>query len=162
MARVTLSICFPPEDAALLQAYKEDGGNISALVARLVRAHFTGGGGDPKMAGVIGAELESRISSMQEEITTLSQDLARYHNATEEAKVAADEKRTVVEDAIRQIFTEMEAGGLEYWREVAGGEAAMMQYAKVRCRNVATRASISEGEAKAAVLRLYPDLEGYL
>jgi len=56
----------------------------------------------------------------------------------------------------------MEEGGLTFWREVAGGEALLMQYAHVRVGVVATRAGISEAEAKAAVLRVYPDLGGYL
>jgi len=161
MLSVTLSICLPPEEAAMLRAYGKDGGNISALMARLVRAHFGQGGGGPNMAGVMSAELEGRISSLQDEIGRLTADMEMFRINTEEAKKMQAEKAASLDDAIRSAFSEMEEGGLEGWREDVTA-AEISRYSIVRAGLIASREGISEAEAKAAILRIYPDLEGYL
>jgi len=179
MARNCESVTFslPATQARMIRIFRKEGGNPSALIQGLIAAHFSvGSDADEKLIrdAVTIATATEQLKKIEEEQEKLRQLLAR-NTAEVEKKVeirkdekerqnvaVAVEKRTALEETIRQIFTEMEEGGLTCWREVAGGEALLMQYAHVRVGVVATRAGISEAEAKAAVLRVYPDLGGYL
>lgn len=84
----------------------------------------------------------------------------------EKAKAAEAEQAASLDATIRQIFNEIDAVGLAAWRrDVIGYNGNDMQFGhivRVRCGLVASRAGLSESETAAAVLRLYPDLEGYL
>jgi len=166
MARRNASVSIPPDLAPYVDQYLSDGGNFSGLVCKLLRAHFTGGG-DPKMTGVIGAELQGRISSLQDEITRLTADMERFKTVAEEAKAAEAEQAASIEALIRQIYSEIdELGGLSEWRrQLCGYGDNDVQFGhaiRVRCETVARRAGISEVDARAAILRVYPDLEVYL
>jgi uncharacterized small protein (DUF1192 family) len=165
MARRNASVSIPPDLAPYVDQYLSDGGNFSGLVCKLLRAHFTGGG-DPKMTGVIGAELQGRISSLQDEITRLTADMERFKTVAEEAKAAEAEQAASLDATIRQIFSEIDEVGLTEWRRDVigynGNDAQFGHIVRVRCGLVASRAGLSESETAAAVLRLYPDLEAYL
>jgi len=165
MARRNASVSIPPDLAPYVDQYLSDGGNFSGLVCKLLRAHFTGGG-DPKMMGVIGAELQGRISSLQDEISRLTVDMERFKTVAADAKAAEAEQAASLESLIHQIYSEVDELGLPEWRRESigyGGNDLQFAHAiRVRCGLVATRGGISEEEAHAAILRIYPDLEEYL
>lgn len=161
MVRMTFSISVPPDLGALLKAYSGEGGNISGLVSRLLRMHFGQGGGGPNMSGAMSAELAGRISEVQSEIARLTADMERFRTYADEAKKAEEKKRGEIEEAIRSAFSEMESGGLEGWRSEASG-TEISRYAGVRAGLLAARLHVSEEAIRAAILGIYPDLEGYL
>jgi len=158
---MTFSISVPPDLGVLLKAYSGEGGNISGLVSRLLKVHFGQGGGGPNMTGAMSAELAGRISEVQGEIARLTADMERFRIYAEEAKKEEEEKRGEIEEAIRAAFSEMESGGIEGWKAEACS-SEISRYAGVRAGLLAARLHVSEEEIRAAILRIYPDLEGYL
>ena len=159
MVRTSISVSLPPDLGATVKAYGADGNNISGLVCRLLRAYF-GQGGDPKMAGVAVSEIEGRISSLREELEQATADLSALKGNLEEKTNTADaEKAAALDDDVRASI-----GDPNRWVEVARrqGAIAAAGYISTRIGNIAARQAVPVDEARAAVLRIYPDLEDYL
>lgn len=166
MARINHTISVPPDLEPYIERFTANHGNLSALCSDLLKTYFTGSGGG-NMAGVMGAELEGRLSSLQDEMKRITADLERFRGAAEDAKAADLERAAGLEALIRQTFSEIdELGGLSEWRRVTCGygdnDVQFGHAIRVRCGNVARKGEISEIDARAAILRVYPDLEAYL
>jgi len=160
MGRRNASISLAPDVVDYVDQYMKDGGNLSGLISYLLRGYFTGS--DTKMAGVMQTELKSRMSSLQAELSKLSEDMNRLNTVTESAKKEEEEKAAGLEPEIRKAFTEMEAGGggVDYWRGIAGGE--IQNYVRVRASNLAGRLGVSYPDMISAVIDIYPALKNYL
>lgn len=157
--RRNASVSIPPDLAPSVDQYITDGGNFSGLVVRLLRGYFHRGG-DPKMAGVAVSEIEGRISSLREELEQATADLSALKGNLEEKNDAdAAAKAAALDDDVRSSI-----GDPAHWAEVARrqGAIAAAGYISTRIGNIAARQAVPVDEARAAVLRIYPDLEDYL
>jgi uncharacterized small protein (DUF1192 family) len=165
MARIGHTISVPPDLEPYIQQFTANHGNLSALCSDLLKTYFTGAGSG-SMTGLMSAELAGRLSSLQEEMKRITADMERFKGAAEEATAADAERAAGLAEMIHQIYHEVDEMGLTEWRrESIGYGGNDLQFAHaigVRCGSVARRAGISEVDARAAILREYPDLEAYL
>ena len=157
--RRNASVSIPLDLAPLVDQYIADGGNFSGLVVRLLRGYFQRGG-DPVAVNVMTADIAARISSLREELEQATSDLSALKGNLEEKNDAdAAAKAAALADDVRSSI-----GDPNRWVEVARrqGAIAAERYISTRIGNIAARQGVSEDEARAAVLRIYPELEDYL
>lgn len=122
----------------------------------------------PTQASTLQAEarrtlLIARNQAIEEEKERNAHELSLLDEVAREEEVKAKaeekEKSAALEEDVRSSI-----GDPNRWVEVARrqGAIAAERYISTRIGNIAARQGTSEDEARAAVLRIYPDLEDYL
>jgi len=171
------SLSAPPDVQAHLLRVKERSAYLVGLIRDDMKRRALGGGSE--MDGSVAVqELTCKIGEMENILLTVLESQRDNQGATvtlveqvthlvalqerhPPASVEEEKKAATLDETIRAAFPEMESGGIEGWREDMT-RAEISGYSVVRAGLIATRMKISEAEAKAAILRIYPDLEGYL
>jgi hypothetical protein len=74
MARMTASVSIPLDLQPAVRAFTDNGGNLSGLVCRLLRAYFQSGS-DPAVADIVVSDLSNRFSAVQKEMEKLQAEM---------------------------------------------------------------------------------------